>query len=393
MRELAVRYAERDMINENNNNTDDETKSANSTTTIPTTTPTTTAPTTTIPTTTPNTTPNTSVIENENGISMEEVKVKDWSPVVGEFCECFYQPDYLYYPAYVHEIIFGQIARVEFVGYGNIEEVQITWLRAPSISIPSNKNSNCNGNLSTIETNHVVVERDNAKEKLEELEQQLEKVDRKELGEEEKEEVKSKTNNTKKEVKKNKRRNSRNHNNQLKDFEDDEEENPFPNVPDKYWAQRFRYFSKFDTGIQMDDEGWYSVTPEAIAEHIANRCHKNDIIIDCFVGCGGNAIQFAMKCAHVIAIDIDPAKLECARHNAKIYGVEDRIEFILGDALEVVPKLKADIIFLSPPWGGPEYLNNMEFDIETMITSPLDGISLYHMVRKSNRKYYLLSTA
>jgi hypothetical protein len=42
-------------------------------------------------------------------------------------------------------------------------------------------------------------------------------------------------------------------------------------VPDKYWAQRFKLFSKFDQGIQLDTESWYSVTPELIAQHIATR--------------------------------------------------------------------------------------------------------------------------
>lgn len=45
-----------------------------------------------------------------------------------------------------------------------------------------------------------------------------------------------------------------------------------------------------------------------------------------------------------------------ARHNAAIYGVADRIEFIVGDFLTLADSLKADIIFLSPPWGGPQYL-------------------------------------
>jgi len=59
----------------------------------------------------------------------------------------------------------------------------------------------------------------------------------------------------------------------------------------------------------------------------------------------------------VIAIDIDPIKIEYARHNAKVYGVADRIEFIVGDFFDIVPKLvAAEVIFLAPPWGGPEYL-------------------------------------
>ena len=40
----------------------------------------------------------------------------------------------------------------------------------------------------------------------------------------------------------------------------------------KYWFQRYRLFTKFDRGIWMDREGWFSATPEKIAAHIAERC-------------------------------------------------------------------------------------------------------------------------
>lgn len=50
-----------------------------------------------------------------------------------------------------------------------------------------------------------------------------------------------------------------------------------------------------------------------------------------------------------------------------MYGVEDRIEFIQGDFLKIVPTLTADVVFLSPPWGGPDYLTADVFDLETMI--------------------------
>lgn len=57
----------------------------------------------------------------------------------------------------------------------------------------------------------------------------------------------------------------------------------------------------------------------------------------------------------VIAVDIDSVKIEMARHNAQVYGVADRIEFIVGDFFELAPRLYADMVFLSPPWGGPDY--------------------------------------
>lgn len=55
-------------------------------------------------------------------------------------------------------------------------------------------------------------------------------------------------------------------------------------------------FSKYDRGIKIDDEGWYSVTPETIAKHIANKvadCFGGEgtaNVIDPFCGVGGNMI-------------------------------------------------------------------------------------------------------
>ncbi|KNA23952.1 hypothetical protein SOVF_020440 isoform B [Spinacia oleracea] len=142
----------------------------------------------------------------------------------------------------------------------------------------------------------------------------------------------------------------------------------------KYWCQRYLLFSKFDDGIQMDEEGWFSVTPEAIARHHASRS-GGGTVIDCFTGVGGNAIQFAKTSKHVIAIDIDPKKIDYAHHNAAVYGVEDRIDFINGDSFSVAPKLKAETVFLSPPWGGPDYLKVKSYDI-TML-QPYDGQFLF----------------
>uniref|UniRef100_UPI00358E10E9 trimethylguanosine synthase isoform X2 n=1 Tax=Myxine glutinosa TaxID=7769 RepID=UPI00358E10E9 len=156
----------------------------------------------------------------------------------------------------------------------------------------------------------------------------------------------------------------------------------------KYWAQRYRLFSRFDEGIRLDSEGWFSVTPERIAEHIAQRC-QCDLIIDAFCGVGGNAIQFAFTCERVIAIDIDPEKVALARHNAAVYGVEDRIDFITGDFLLLAPHLQADAVFLSPPWGGPDYLAADTFDLQCIMAP--GGFEIFNIGRKiSNNIAYFL---
>ena len=47
-----------------------------------------------------------------------------------------------------------------------------------------------------------------------------------------------------------------------------------------------------------------------------------------------------------------------SKNTALSLQVEDRIEFIVGDMLRVVPEMSgmADVVFLSPPWGGVDYL-------------------------------------
>ncbi|RKP09936.1 RNA cap guanine-N2 methyltransferase-domain-containing protein, partial [Thamnocephalis sphaerospora] len=161
-----------------------------------------------------------------------------------------------------------------------------------------------------------------------------------------------------------------------------------PEEMSRYWFQRYWFWSRYDQGVIMDKEGWYSVTPEKVARHIAERCRCN-LVIDAFCGVGGNAIQFAFTCEHVIAIDIDADRLRCAKHNARIYGVEDRIEFIQGDYLQLAGSLKAYVVFLSPPWGGPQYKDTTAFDIKTMM--PVDGEELFRLSRQitDNIAYFL----
>ncbi|VAH11551.1 unnamed protein product [Triticum turgidum subsp. durum] len=143
----------------------------------------------------------------------------------------------------------------------------------------------------------------------------------------------------------------------------------------KYWNQRYSLFSLFDSGIKMDEEGWFSVTPEPIAKHHASRVGAG-ILIDCFTGVGGNTIQFATKCKHVVSVDIDPQKIDCAQHNATVYGVNDHIDFIIGDFIRIAPHLKGETVFMSPPWGGPDYAKVDVYDVKTML-KPCDGYHLF----------------
>lgn len=121
----------------------------------------------------------------------------------------------------------------------------------------------------------------------------------------------------------------------------------------------------------MTDAGWYGVSQERvaakIAEHVALMAPVDrSVLVDVFCGVGGNTIGFALsgRWKRIYAIEKDAAALACARRNAEIYGVEDKITWFLGDCFELLGDGKGavdglrelvsefGIIFGSPPWGG-----------------------------------------
>jgi trimethylguanosine synthase len=81
------------------------------------------------------------------------------------------------------------------------------------------------------------------------------------------------------------------------------------------------------------------------------------VVLDAFCGAGGNAIGFARAGKRVIAVEMDSQRLDMARTNARAFGVEERIQFVLGDAVKVLtnPSYQFDCVFFDPPWGGPDY--------------------------------------
>lgn len=180
-------------------------------------------------------------------------------------------------------------------------------------------------------------------------------------------------------------------------------------VHDKYWAQRRRLFSRFDEGIMLDSEGWYSVTPEVIADHVAKTVgqmsqsmvklshpYEGIVVLDAFCGCGGNAIAFGKlpisQVSLVVCVDLDRNKLRMAAHNARLYNIpHDKLVFVEANTcfvmdqcynngelvfdnapwdcymspreqcagytiggLDLLP-FHVDAVFLDPPWGGVDY--------------------------------------
>ena len=68
-----------------------------------------------------------------------------------------------------------------------------------------------------------------------------------------------------------------------------------------------------------------------------------------------------MHCKKVIGNDMDPEKIVLAKNNAAIYNVFENITFSNEDFLNFSPDQKIDVVFLSPPWGGIDYVYQEEY--------------------------------
>ena len=88
-------------------------------------------------------------------------------------------------------------------------------------------------------------------------------------------------------------------------------------------------------------------TGERIARHIAKRFKPEWKVADLTCGLGGNTIFLAQQVSKVIAVDLEEEKIACARENALAYQVNNKIDFIVGDAfLNISPDV--DAFFLDP---------------------------------------------
>lgn len=136
---------------------------------------------------------------------------------------------------------------------------------------------------------------------------------------------------------------------------------PPSGVHQKYWDQRYRLLSKYDLGVMLDEESWYSITPEIIADYVARRCvlcydlqdsSTNNMIkkfadchvLDLFCGCGGNIIAMTKYCKFGFGVDIDDFKTKACQHNASIYETSHKLNVITMDAYNLLRRFESNNI-------------------------------------------------
>lgn len=122
-----------------------------------------------------------------------------------------------------------------------------------------------------------------------------------------------------------------------------------------------KYFPKHNDEIKIDEVGKYSISKPYITKQIIDIIKKfmntREIIITDAMACvGGDTLSFANNFKKVNAIELDSKRFEFLKHNMKLFNKKN-INFYNSDFLEVIKKLNQDVIYLDPPWGGPDYKN------------------------------------
>lgn len=84
---------------------------------------------------------------------------------------------------------------------------------------------------------------------------------------------------------------------------------------------------------------------EVISSYRAERFVEGSHVLDLACGIGGDTIGLARRCI-VTAVDNDPIRLEMARRNIDVYGLRDRVQFVMADVTQI--PLDADAAFLDP---------------------------------------------
>lgn len=113
--------------------------------------------------------------------------------------------------------------------------------------------------------------------------------------------------------------------------------------------------------LKITNIGLYSVvqrfTAEKILETIVSyfkKDYKNLIITDANGGVGGVPIYLSSHFKEIKAVEVIKKHHDVIKSNLKVYGITN-VKVYHSDYLKIMMRLKQDVIFFDPPWGGEGY--------------------------------------
>jgi 16S rRNA G966 N2-methylase RsmD len=102
---------------------------------------------------------------------------------------------------------------------------------------------------------------------------------------------------------------------------------------------------------------------------------------------GGDLINFSKKVKFVNGVEINPENFAILQQNCCSFGCKN-VNLFCQDYTAIYDKLKQDIIYIDPPWGGIGY-KSKEF-----VSLKLGGMELYELINlitiKSLAKFVII---
>ncbi len=98
-------------------------------------------------------------------------------------------------------------------------------------------------------------------------------------------------------------------------------------------------------------------------------------------GCVGITLAAEASQLRVFGTEIEPDALEQAQNNVSYHGLQERVDFCLGDGFQGLPRENFDLIVSNPPYVGEEIgpaadPNVALWEPPTALYSGIDGLSL-----------------
>lgn len=131
-----------------------------------------------------------------------------------------------------------------------------------------------------------------------------------------------------------------------------------------------------DKKLKITNVGKYSITKPIHTSWIKsilinffkskNISTKSLNIIDCTAGIGGDTISFSKYFNLVLAVEKNKTHFDILKNNVEVLELENVI-LENNDFVKKVNKVKTnkkyDLLFIDPPWGGPNYKNLKNVDL------------------------------
>jgi hypothetical protein len=142
--------------------------------------------------------------------------------------------------------------------------------------------------------------------------------------------------------------------------------------------------------LKLTKEGEYSVTRRRDADRMLTVFKQvlGDLskrTITDATGCvGGDTIHFGLHFQHVHSIELKKENYDVLQNNVGVYNLQN-VTLYNADAVRAF-NWKTDVLYIDPPWGGPEYRNNKDLDLH-MSSKRIDLWLEEILLRKSRPSY------